>query len=215
MAPTELGPHPGTESLSILSRSFEDGEHFVRTVYVCATLQGDWQIARATFDTGSVYNWVSKTYLSERLGIQIKAKSRRKKHLCITFNGAIVSPVGVVQLMWYGRRARSRRSCLSTFLVLDDDIHIFDLLIGSTTIVKEKILAWDVGTAWTLIGTPLGGKGRLFHWQKLQINVNVLRQKHERRCNAKKKSFLTKRKAPFKQVRTFDIKCGLSAKLSV
>lgn len=115
-------------------------------------------MARATFDTGSIYNWVSKSSLTERLGLNVSPVSQGHNSLCVAFNGAVILPIGIVHLTWYGGRVQSRRSYVSTFLVADDDVRHFDLLIGSATIVKEKILAWDVGAVWTLISTPLKGR---------------------------------------------------------
>ena len=115
-------------------------------------------MARATFDTGSIHNWVSKTYLIERLRFPLTQLSHEQKRLCVAFNGALVLPIGAVQLTWYGCSTHGRKSCVSTFFVADEDVQLFDILIGSKTIVKERILTWDVGAVWALLSTPLGGK---------------------------------------------------------
>ncbi|MCJ1473697.1 hypothetical protein MMC13_002348 [Lambiella insularis] len=140
---------------STVFKSFEDEEQFVRTIQVCATNGSNWQPGRATFDTGSVHIWISKTYLTERLGVRLESLLEGPKQSSITFTGALVSSIGHVQLIWYGDRVQSRKSCITSFHVYNDEPHTFDLLIGSKTITKEKILAWDVGAVWGLITTPL------------------------------------------------------------
>lgn len=105
-------------------------------------------IGRATFDTGSTYNWISRHFLEERLGRTHNVLPQNHSRTCVAFSGHVVVPLGFVKLIWYEAEGAGRTTYDTQFFVCDQEERLFDLIIGSRTIAREKILSWQITTIW-------------------------------------------------------------------
>jgi len=56
--------------------------------------------------------------------------------------------LGFVKLVWYGMEGPGRSTYDTWFLVSGDDDHLLDMLVGSRTICRKKILSWQIATVW-------------------------------------------------------------------
>lgn len=132
---------------------------FIKDIRVFSPATNSWVIGRATFDTGSTYNWISKQFLEERLARFHQTLPQKHSRQCLAFSGHTIVPLGFVKLIWYEGSGRTTHE--AQFLVCNQERRLFDVIVGSRTIAKEKFLSWHITTLWgTQAETaPVFGKG--------------------------------------------------------
>ena len=145
---THHGQFPVWETVSFSTEDSAISDSFVKTIRVLNPSTSLWVIARSTFDTGSTYNWISKQFLEQRLRISYHELPQKRRHACIAFSGHVVVPLGFVKLLWYDAEGAGRVTYETQFLVCDQQERLFDLIVGSRTITRERILSWRVTTVW-------------------------------------------------------------------
>ncbi|KAI9055232.1 hypothetical protein LZ554_000196 [Drepanopeziza brunnea f. sp. 'monogermtubi'] len=173
-------PAAGWDTSSYKTQDSNISDWFVKTVRIFSSDTDSWVIGRVTFDTGSTYNWITKNFLEERLGASYRALPGGRSHACVAFSGHLVVPLGFINLTWYEADGAGRTSYETQFFVCEQEERLFDLIVGSRTIVRERILSWQISTVWpnqrTQAGlTPLFSEARRRE-ERLQAQTRLERQ---------------------------------------
>jgi hypothetical protein len=173
------------DSLSYTTQSSSTSTSFVKSIFIFSPATNSWVISRATLDTGSTYNWISKHFLEKRLGRSIHTLPQEHSRPCVAFSGHVVVPLGFVKLVWYEAEGARCATHETQFLVCEQNEGLFDMIIGSRTIVRENLLSLEIATIWqsqrtqTVLPPVIGGGGlcyfRTFKW--LAANHCSLEQK--------------------------------------
>jgi hypothetical protein len=163
--------HRCWDSFSYTTEDSSASECFVKDIRIFTRARDRWEIARATFDTGSTYNWISKSFVEDRLSLPVGNIPAGSIRTCIAFSGHVIIPIGFVRLVWYNAEGAGRTTYETQFLVCDQENNLFDVVIGSRTIAREKILLWKIATVWSHDHTEL----RMPHQSKKgEIIINLL-----------------------------------------
>jgi hypothetical protein len=156
-----LNPNPRSQSLvddaqhrcwdnvSYTTEDSSTSEFFVKDIRIFTRAKDEWEVARATFDTASTYNWISKSFVEDRLGLPVGKIPAGTVRTCVAFSGHVVIPIGFVRLVWYNAEGAGRTTYETQFLVCDQENNLFDVIVGSRTIAREKILLWKLATVWS------------------------------------------------------------------
>ncbi|EKD20842.1 hypothetical protein MBM_01524 [Drepanopeziza brunnea f. sp. 'multigermtubi' MB_m1] len=108
-----------------------------------------WVIGKVTFDTGSMYNWITKNFfLEKRLGASYRTLPGGRSHAFVAFSGHLVVPLGFVNLTWYEADGAGRTTYKTQSFVCEQEERLFDVIFGSRTIFQQKILSWQLSTIW-------------------------------------------------------------------
>jgi hypothetical protein len=153
------------DTLSYSTQSSTISTSFVKSVFIFSPAINNWVLARATLDTGSTYNWISKHFLEKRLGRSTRTLPQEHSHACVAFSGHVVVPLGFVKLVWYDAEGPGCTTHEAQLLVCDQKESLFDVIIGSRTIVQENLLSFEIATVWhnqktQVVMRPVIGAGR-------------------------------------------------------
>ncbi|KAI9868139.1 MAG: hypothetical protein M1813_006884 [Trichoglossum hirsutum] len=166
---------------SSLSLSSVSSDTFVRTIKIYIPSEEDWDIAQACLDTGCPTNWISKSYVIERLHMTISPLPEDKIFHAI--NGTEFRSEGVVKVRWQSPSGRKTYS--TSFLVYGGEHQPFDVLIGSKFIFKEGLLTAESNPAWPAVSARKPTKA-----QKALREESKRRLEEERREMAERRQEL-------------------------